>query len=91
MNNFTRTTKVSGDFTLDDYANVPISISFEYGDSAPEYIQFNFRTPDNVYSNGQFNGVKINNYSVNGSVVDNNILTALQTKLAELYKNYKTI
>lgn len=92
MSIFTRTIKATASITLDAYTNLPITVNFEYSeDSAPTTINFYFNKVDGYIVSGSFNGTKINSYNVNGEVVESELLTALQTKLVDIYTNYKTV
>lgn len=92
MSEFTRTIKSSATITLDGYASIPIAVTYEYSDdAAPSVINFNFTDTSGIFVGGAFSDKKISSYNVCNGLVDNQILTALQTKLLEVYTNYKTI
>lgn len=93
MSEFTRKINASATITLDGYTAIPIFISYEYTeDAAPTVITFNFTDSNGVtVGGGQFANSKIVSYNVNNGIADSAILTVLQTKLIDIYTNYKTI
>ena len=92
MSEFTRTINANGTLTLDNYTNT-VNVQFNYTeDTPPTGVNFSFTDlTSKANVSGLFANDKIDTYQVNNGVVDSQFLTVLQTKLADILKNYKTV